>query len=100
MSDFATKIDVMNPIWNRDTWARLQGDLDPSKTNYIASKGTVMGVEEGKAVQPLCGFEATLATRLEPQEVAIQNTAVLNRPETRRKMPTRTPTVIPDCCGA
>ncbi|WP_101759030.1 DUF1838 family protein [Oceanicoccus sp. KOV_DT_Chl] len=68
MATFETTIDVMNPIWNRDAWARLQGNLDSSKTKFIASKGTVMGVEDGKAVYPMCGFEATLATRLEPQE--------------------------------
>ena len=28
---FETKIDFMNPRWNRDAWARIQGDLDSSK---------------------------------------------------------------------
>ena len=67
-TSFETNIDFMNPIWNRDSWARLQGDLDSSKEKIICSKGTIMGVETGKAVQPLLGFEATLATRLLPNE--------------------------------
>jgi len=68
MAKFETEINFMNPVWNRDTWARLQADLNPENETFIASKGTIMAVEPNKAVQPLCGFEATLATRLLPNE--------------------------------
>ncbi len=29
---FETKIDFMNPRWNRDAWSRIQGDLIPARS--------------------------------------------------------------------
>ena len=65
---FETTIDFASPIWNRDTWARMQGDLNPENERIGYAAGEVMGVVPGEAVKPLCGFETFLATRLIPQE--------------------------------
>ena len=32
---FETKIDFMNPIWNRDAWSRMQGDLNPENEKIM-----------------------------------------------------------------
>ena len=61
---FETTIDFKNPIWNRDTWARIQGDLNPENERVGYAAGDVLGVVPGQAVKPLCGFETFLATRL------------------------------------
>ena len=68
MANFETTINFTSPSWNKDAWARLSGNLNPEKEKFICSKGLVMAVIPGQAVQPLCGFEATLATRMLPQE--------------------------------
>jgi hypothetical protein len=65
---FETTIDFKNPIWNRDTWARIQGDLNPENERIGYAAGDVLGVVPGQAVKPLCGFETFLATRLIPNE--------------------------------
>ena len=67
-SKFETAIDFKNPIWNRDTWARIQGDVNPDNERIGYATGDVLGVVDGQAVKPLCGFETFLATRLIPQE--------------------------------
>jgi hypothetical protein len=64
---FETKIDFKNPIWNRDTWARIQGDLNPVNERVGYAAGEVLGVRPGEALKPLCGFQTFLATRLVPQ---------------------------------
>ncbi len=66
--NFETKIDFMNPIWNRDAWSRMQGDLNPENEKICDCRGIVLGIKPGEAVKELCGFEAFLATRLVPQE--------------------------------
>ena len=66
--NFETKIDFMNPIWNRDAWSRMQGDLNPENQKFCDVRGIVLGVKPGEAAKELCGFEAFLATRLVPQE--------------------------------
>jgi len=53
-----------DPEWNRDAFARLQGNLDFGKVKYGWYGGTVCGVREGEAVRPLMGFEGFSATRL------------------------------------
>jgi hypothetical protein len=65
---YETKIDFKNPIWNRDTWARIQGDLNPENERVGYAAGDVLGCVAGEAVKPLCGFETFLATRLIPNE--------------------------------
>jgi len=67
-SNFETKVDFSNPIWNRDTWARIQGDLNPDNERIGYCSGEILGVKPGEAAKPLCGFETFLATRLIPQE--------------------------------
>lgn len=66
--EFTTETDFTNPIWNRDAWARIQGDLNPENEKFSDCRGIVLGVQPDKKVVELCGFEAFLATRLVPQE--------------------------------
>ncbi len=65
---FETKIDVKNPIWNRDAWARIQADLNPEKEAITHCRGEILGIKPGEAVKQLCSFETFLATRLIPQD--------------------------------
>jgi len=65
---FETTVDFRNPIWNRDTWARIQGDLNPENERIGYAAGDVLAVVPGQAVKPVCGFETFLATRLIPQD--------------------------------
>jgi hypothetical protein len=51
--EFVTKIDFKDPKWNRDTYARLDMDLNPAKQKISFMKGTVYGVRENEAVRPL-----------------------------------------------
>lgn len=67
-AQFETKIDFTNPIWNRDTWARIQGDLNPENQKFGDVRGVILGVKPNEKTKELCGFEAFLATRLVPQE--------------------------------
>jgi hypothetical protein len=67
-AQFETKIDFTNPVWNRDTWARIQGDLNPENQKIGDVRGVIIGVKPGEKSKELCGFEAFLATRLVPQE--------------------------------
>lgn len=63
---FETKTDFMNPRWNRDSWARIQGDMDSSKERIGHCSGVILGVKPGEKVRPLLGFQTFLATRLIP----------------------------------
>jgi len=63
---FETKIDFKNPRWNRDAWARIQGDLNPENERFSYCSGLVLGVKPGEKVRELLGFETFLATRLVP----------------------------------
>ncbi len=65
---FETKIDFMNPIWNRDAWARIQADLNPENESYTYCTGQVLGIKPGEKVKELCSFDTYLTTRLVPQE--------------------------------
>ena len=58
----------MNPRWNRDAWARIQGDMNPENERFSSCSGVVLGVKPGEAVKELCGFEVFLATRFLPLE--------------------------------
>ncbi len=51
--NFVTKIDFLDPKWNRDTYARLDMDLNPAKQKVSWLKGTVYGVRDNEAVRPL-----------------------------------------------
>lgn len=53
-----------DPVWNRDAFARIQGDLDFGKVKYGWYGGTVCGVRVGEIVRPLMGFEGFSCARL------------------------------------
>jgi len=63
---FETKIDFMNPRWNRDAWARIQADMDSSRQRIGQCSGQIMAVRPGEALKPFLGFQVFLATRLLP----------------------------------
>jgi hypothetical protein len=64
---FVTKIDFKDPKWNRDTFARLDMDLDSTKEKLGWLKGTVYGVRDNEPVRPLFtneGFSFVRSKRL------------------------------------
>ena len=65
---FNNTFNFADPEWNRDAYARLQGDLDFSKTRYGWLGGPVMGVVPGEKVKPLYYMEGFSACRLIPVE--------------------------------
>ena len=60
----ATPVRFDDPEWNRDAFARLQGNMDFGKVKHGWYGGTVCGVRDGEAVRPLMGFEGFSSTRL------------------------------------
>lgn len=65
---FVTKVDVKNPIWNRDTYVRLDADLDPTKEKVGHISGLVYGLRDNEKLRPLfrCeGFSIVRTRRLE-----------------------------------
>jgi hypothetical protein len=54
---FVTKVDFKDPKWNRDTYARMDGDLDPTKEKLGWLKGTAYGVRDNEKVRALFGVE-------------------------------------------
>ena len=62
-ADYST-LKYGDKYWNRDAFARLQGDLDFGKQKFGWYKGTVMGVRPGEAVRKLVGFEGFSFARL------------------------------------
>jgi hypothetical protein len=54
---FVTKVDFKDPKWNRDTYARMDGDLDPAKEKLGWLKGTAYGVRDNEKVRPLFAVE-------------------------------------------
>jgi hypothetical protein len=61
---FVTKMDFADPKWNRDTWARLQGNVDTSQERFGHYFGVVLGVSPNERVRELVGFEGFSVTRL------------------------------------
>ena len=64
---FVTRIDTKNPVWNRDTYARIDGELDTSKQKVSRITGTVYGVRDNEKVRPLFkmdGFSVVRTLRL------------------------------------
>lgn len=53
-----------DPEWNRDAFARLQGNMDFGKVKYGWYGGTVMGMRDDEPLRPLMGFEGFSAVRL------------------------------------
>ena len=64
--EFETEINFQSNTWNRDAWARIQGDLNSEKEAICYVNGQILGVRPGEAVKQLCGFETFLCTRLMP----------------------------------
>lgn len=50
--------------WNREMFARIQGDTAPGKFVHGYCTGVVHGVREDEAVKPLVGFEVFSSTRV------------------------------------
>jgi hypothetical protein len=63
---FETKIDFNNPRWNRDSWARIQGDMNSENQRIGHCSGVILAVRPGEAIKPILGFQVFLATRLVP----------------------------------
>lgn len=55
--DFITKIDFTDPKWTRDTYARLDADIDPAKEKCGWIKGKALGVRPNEKVRTLFGVE-------------------------------------------
>lgn len=55
--DFVTKIDFKDPKWTRDTYARLDANVDPTKEKLGWIKGKAFGVRDNEKVRPLFGVE-------------------------------------------
>jgi len=66
--DFVTKIDFKDPKWNRDTYARMDGNLDPTKEKLGWLKGMAWGVRDNEKVRPLFGVEGFSLTRVKRLE--------------------------------
>ena len=62
--DFVNKIDLESPEFNRDTRARLNGDIQPGSEYIGWLKGTVQGVRPNEPVRDLFKFEGFSATRI------------------------------------
>lgn len=61
---FVTRVNFKDPKWNRDTYARMDGDLDPTKEKIGWLKGTAYGVRDNEKVRPLLGVEGFSFTRI------------------------------------
>ncbi len=66
MPKFSTKIDFKDPKWNRDTFVRIDADINPAKEKIGWLKGTVYGVRDNEAVRPLFVNEGFSFTRALP----------------------------------
>lgn len=53
-----------DPIWNRETTARLEANTDPKKFIYGQVSGVVCGVRDGERVRPLMRFEVFSTIRV------------------------------------
>ncbi|MEJ6009762.1 DUF1838 family protein [Novosphingobium aquae] len=65
---FITKIDFKDPKWTRDTYVRIDADIDPTKEKCGWLKGRAYGVRDGEKVRPLFdveGFSFVRTKRLE-----------------------------------
>lgn len=60
--------DYNNPIWNRDTMAKIMGNLDITKEKIGSFSGKVLGVRPNERVRELFKFEGFSVARLLPLE--------------------------------
>lgn len=66
--DFVSKLDFKDPKWNRDTYARIDMNIDPTKEKVGWIKGKAFGVRDGEKVRHIFnveGFSVVRAKRLE-----------------------------------
>lgn len=61
-----TKIPLAfkDPVWNRETSARLEADIAPGKFVHGYVTGVVQGVRDGERVKPLFGFDVFSGIRV------------------------------------
>lgn len=62
--DFRTKVDFKDPVWNRDTYARIDGDVDPTREKCGWLRGKAFGVRDNEKIRPLFIAEGFSFTRL------------------------------------
>ncbi|NLR40416.1 DUF1838 family protein [Novosphingobium sp. ERW19] len=60
---FKTKIDFKDPEWNRDTYVRIDADIDPTKEKCGWLKGKAYGVRPNEPIRALFGVEGFSFTR-------------------------------------
>ena len=53
-----------DPVWNRETFARLEGDVAPGRFVWGYGTGIVHGVRDDERVVPLFGFEVFSSRRV------------------------------------
>ncbi len=53
-----------DPVWNRETSARLEADIAPGKFIHGYCTGMVHGIRDNEAVRPLFGFEVFSGIRV------------------------------------
>ncbi|AOR79560.1 DUF1838 family protein [Novosphingobium resinovorum] len=66
--NFTTRLDFKDPVWNRDTYARIDGDVDPTKEKCGWLRGKAFGVRDNEKIRPLFiaeGFSFTRMKRLD-----------------------------------
>jgi hypothetical protein len=61
--DFVTKIDFKDPKWTRDTYARLDANVEPGKEKVGWIRGKIFGVRDNEAVRPLMNVEGFSVVR-------------------------------------
>src|SRR5687768_11326562 len=65
---FVTKVDFKDPKWNRDTYARMDGDVDPTREKLGWLKGMAWGVRDNEKVRLLFGVEGFSLVRVKQLE--------------------------------
>ncbi|MBB6253103.1 DUF1838 family protein [Nitrospirillum iridis] len=60
---FLTRIDFKDPKWNRDAYARLDMDVDPTKQKVGWFRGAVYGVRDNEAVRSLFSVDGFSVVR-------------------------------------
>jgi hypothetical protein len=63
-SDAELLAKINDPVWDRESLARIEGDTAPGKLVHGYVTDTVMGVRDGEAVRPLFGFEVSSGIRV------------------------------------
>ncbi len=68
LDELKKTLDFKNPKWNRDAYAKLNGNLDQKSERFGWYSGVVLGVRDGEAVREILGFEGFSVSRLERAE--------------------------------